>query len=85
MILKEATTQYYRRYHRQKDNFVEEDHFTLMYSMGHTAVASIPPATHPAAMGRRGFFFFSLVGMLLELDGDKSMLGVLFFNLSMWR
>ena len=33
------------------------DVHTLMYSMGHTAVASIPPAMHPAVMAKYGFFF----------------------------
>jgi hypothetical protein len=32
-------------------------YLTLMYSIGHTAVASIPPAIHPADMGKRGFVF----------------------------
>jgi len=33
---------------------------TLIYSMGQTAVASIPPAIHPAAMGSKGLFFLSV-------------------------
>ena len=31
---------------------------TLINSIGHTHVASIAPAMHPAAIGRRGLFFF---------------------------
>eukprot|EP00977_Amphora_coffeiformis_P010002 scaffold2347_cov173-Amphora_coffeaeformis.AAC.3 len=41
---------------------------TLMYSMGHTAVASIPPAMHPADMAKRGFFFCAEVMMDRSID-----------------
>lgn len=30
-----------------------------LHSIGQTAVASIPPAIHPATMGISGFFFFT--------------------------
>ena len=37
---------------------------TLMYSMGHTAVASMPPAMQPADMASRGFFFWGWEDMV---------------------
>ena len=33
---------------------------TLIYSIGHTQVASTAPAMHPAASGRKGFLFLLL-------------------------
>jgi hypothetical protein len=36
----------------------------LMNSIGQTAQASIPPAMHPADMGKRGFTFFLVVAMI---------------------
>ena len=37
-----------------------------MNSMGHTAVASMPPAMHPAAIGVHGFFFLGAAAMVDE-------------------
>jgi hypothetical protein len=42
-----------------------------MYSMGQTAVASIPPAIHPADKASRGCLFFGF-GLLLLLTGSAS-------------
>ena len=44
---------------------------TLMYSIGQTAVASIPPAMHPAASGVKGFLAFLDIALLVncELNG----------------
>lgn len=41
---------------------------TLMYSMGQTAVASIPPAIHPADMANHGFFFFGFVDSAMVIS-----------------
>ena len=41
---------------------------TLMYSIGQTAVASIPPAIQPADMAKKGFFFFGLVSAIVPVN-----------------
>jgi len=49
------------------DYQVYEKIHTLIYSIGHTAVASMPPAIHPADMANKGLFF-CLVDMVIKVS-----------------
>ena len=47
-----------------KDSYSQTYHHnlhTLINSMGHTAVASTPPAMHPAVIAVNGFFDFAIL------------------------
>ena len=49
--------------------WLQENERTLMYSIGQTAVASIPPATQPALMANKGFFFLVDILAKSQLQG----------------
>jgi len=50
-----------------------------MYSMGHTTVASMPPAMHPADMASSGLFF-CLVDMVNPISKHRGVFIVFAIN-----